>query len=85
MAAGLPIVASRLPAHCDLIRNDGIGTICDSLDDVGRALDSLGDIATNRAMGDSAREWVRAEIGTWDDCAERYAALYRTLLGEATT
>lgn len=84
MAAGLPIIASRLPAHTDLIRNGENGRICDGPDDVGRALDSLDDIAVNTLMGARAREWVGTEIGTWDDCASRYAALYRTLLDEAT-
>jgi hypothetical protein len=84
MAAGLPIIASRLPAHTDLIRNGENGWICDGLDDVGRALDSLDDIAVNTSMGARTREWARTEIGTWDDCASRYAAQYRTLLDEAT-
>jgi len=84
MAAGLPIIASRLPAHTDLIRDGENGRICDDLDDVGRALDSLHDIDVNTSMGARAREWVGTEIGTWDDCAGRYAALYRTLLDEAT-
>jgi hypothetical protein len=32
-------------------------------------------------MGNAAREWVLREIGTWDDCAQRYVAIYRELLG----
>lgn len=82
MAAGLPIIASRLPAHTDLIRDGENGLICDSLDDVGRALDSFDQIAVNTAMGERAREWVSNEIGTWDDCAGRYVILYRALLDE---
>lgn len=83
MAAGLPIIASRLPAHTDLIRDGENGLVCDDLEGVGRALDSLDDIAVNTTMGERAREWVRTEIGTWDDCAGRYVALYRALLDEA--
>lgn len=83
MAAGLPIIASRLPAHTDLIRDGENGRICDGMEDVGRALDSLDGIAVNTAMGQRAREWVGTEIGTWDDCASRYAALYHMLLDEA--
>jgi glycosyltransferase involved in cell wall biosynthesis len=85
MAAGLPIIASRLPAHTDVIRDGENGWICDNAGDVGRALDSLDDIAVNTLMGERAREWVSTEMGTWDDCADRYAALYRTLLDEATS
>lgn len=84
MAAGLPIIASRLPAHTDLFRDDEIGWICDGMDDVGRALDSLDDIDANRKMGERAREWVSTEIGTWDDCAGRYATLYHALLDEVS-
>lgn len=80
MAAGLPIIASRLPAHDDLIRDSETGWICDGMDDTGRALASLDDVAVNTFMGQRGREWVSIEIGTWDDCAGRYAALYRTLL-----
>jgi glycosyltransferase involved in cell wall biosynthesis len=80
MAAGLPIIASRLPAHADLIRDGENGRICDTPAEVGLALDSLDDMAVNAAMGQRAREWVKAEIGTWDDCAGRYVALYRGLL-----
>jgi hypothetical protein len=80
MAAGLPIIASRLPAHADLIRDGENGRICDGPDDVGRALDSLDDIAANKAMGERARQWVHRGTGTWDDCAARYVGLYRALL-----
>lgn len=81
MAAGLPIIASRLPAHADLVRHGETGMLCDSADDVALALDTLEEIDANRRMGENARTRVAAEIGTWDDCAARYAALYRGLMG----
>lgn len=84
MAAGLPIIASRLPAHVDLVRHGESGLICDSPADVGHALDTLGDITANRRMGEYGRNRVAAEIGTWDDCAGRYAGLYRELLDQHT-
>jgi glycosyltransferase involved in cell wall biosynthesis len=84
MASGLPIIASRLPAHAGLIRHRENGWLCDQAMDVGAGLAAFDDIAANQAAGAYARAWVAREIGTWDDCAGRYAALYRTLLDEAT-
>ena len=80
MAAGLPIIASRLEAHTDLIRDGDNGRIADGTDDLGQALATLEDTTVNLAMGQRARDWVKAWIGTWDDCAARYAALYQGLL-----
>lgn len=85
MAAGLPIIASRLSAHSDLIHEGQTGHICDSAEDVGRALDQLGDTGANHLMGTNGREKVAGEIGTWDDCAGRYAAIYQELLGPRGT
>lgn len=80
MAAGLPIIASALPAHADVIQDGQSGFICDDASAVTRALEILGDVEVNSRIGASGREWVAAEIGTWDDCARRYAALYDDLL-----
>lgn len=85
MAAGLPIIASLLPAHADLLQHDGTGLLCDSPQAFERSLRQLEDPAINRRIGSAARTWVRAAVGTWDDCAARYAALYRRLLAEAQT
>ncbi|HET6914349.1 MAG TPA: glycosyltransferase family 4 protein [Rhodanobacteraceae bacterium] len=81
MAAGLPIIASRMPAHADIV-NDGVtGTLCGSPAEYSAALIALEDPGINGRMGNAAREWVLREIGTWDDCAERYVKIYRELLG----
>lgn len=79
MAAGLPIIASRLPAHDDLLIHGQTGWLCDQAADLGTALDYLEDDTANREMGTRARAWVASQIGTWDDCASRYAKLYRSL------
>lgn len=80
MAAGLPIIASALPAHADVIRDGRNGFICSDAPAVARALDMLGDAVVNAQMGANGREWVATEVGTWDDCARRYATLYDDLL-----
>jgi len=81
MAASLPIIASRMPAHASIV-NDGVtGVLCDSPDAYGAALMQLEDARTNRRFGAAAREWAVREIGNWDDCAERYAGIYHELIG----
>lgn len=81
MAAGLPIVASRLPAHDDLLRHRQTGWLTDTQQDFVEGLDWLSEPAHNEALGQQARAWAKRHIGTWDDCAQRYVAAYQTLLG----
>lgn len=80
MASGLPIIASPIAAHRDLL-DASTGILCSDAGQVGHALDLLDDEILNRAMGERARARMRAEIGTWDDCAARYVSIYRALLG----
>lgn len=84
LAAGLPIVASRLPAHDDLLREGNGGVLVDSPETTLDALEELADPAANRALGLRGRARMLADIGTWDDCAGRYVALYRHLQERAT-
>ena len=81
MAAGLPIVASRMPAHASMVEDGVTGSVCSSREDYSAAVLRLEDASTNRDYGAAARAWAAREIGTWDDCANRYARIYRQLLG----
>ena len=80
MAASLPIVASRMPAHADIVTDGATGALCDTPSDYANALDMLEQPDDNLRFGNAARAWATREIGTWDDCAGRYAAVYRRLL-----
>jgi glycosyltransferase involved in cell wall biosynthesis len=80
MAAGLPVLASDLPAHRDIVQHRHTGWLAGKPEDVGEGLDWLDDPANNQHAGQAAREWVKASVGTWDDCAGRYAAAYGSLL-----
>ena len=80
MAAGLPVIASDLPAHRDMVQHRVTGWLTASREELCQGLDWLEDPARNQATGEAARGWVRESIGTWDDCAGRYAAAYRDLL-----
>lgn len=81
MAAGLPVIASAIPAHVDLL-DEHVGFLCRSTEDVGRALDLLDDESRNRRMGNNARIRMQEAVGTWDDCAARYVRIYNDLLAE---
>ena len=81
MAAGLPVIASRIPAHEDMLRHQDTGWLCDSEAGLGNALDALDETGFNRDLGLRAREWARSKIGTWDDCAQRYSDIYTELIG----
>ncbi len=83
MAAGLPVIASVLPAHSDVISHRGTGMLVDSPAALAEALSFLATGHNNRDMGEAARAWVLANVGTWRDCAQRYLAAYQALLGNA--
>lgn len=83
MAAGLPIIASRMPAHADIVSEGVTGVLCASAMEYARAVTAVEDTETNRCMGAAARERIERELGTWDDCAARYVRIYRRLLGES--
>ena len=84
MAAGLPIIASRTPAHANIVTDERTGILCDSTAGYRNALDQLQDVDTNTRFGAAARSWALEKIGTWDDCAQRYTRIYRHLLGRDT-
>lgn len=81
MAAALPIIASRMPAHASIVDDGVTGMLCDSPEGYGAALIRLEDVSTNGRFGTAARDWAVREIGSWDDCAQRYTRIYRELLG----
>lgn len=83
MASALPIIASRMPAHADIVADGVTGALCDAPQDYANALVNLEDPATHLRMGAAARAWASREIGTWDDCATRYMRIYRQLLERA--
>jgi len=80
MASALPIIASRMPAHEDIVADGVTGILCDSESGYAEALEKLEDGDVNWRCGEAARAWVTREIGTWDDCATRYTTIYRRLL-----
>lgn len=80
MAAGLPVLASDLPAHCDMVQHRQTGWLAATRNELCQGLDWLEDPAHNLQTGQAARQWIKGSIGTWDDCASRYVAAYQSLL-----
>lgn len=78
MAAGLPIIASDLAAHRELVEANGAGIICRSAAELEPALETL-ETSTGPEAGKRAREVAARLYGTWDDGAARFASIYRRL------
>jgi len=84
MASSLPIIASRTPAHAGIVREGRTGLLCASTTEYAEALTRLEHDPVNRRFGAEARAEARSEFGIWDDCATRYAGVYRVLLEQST-
>jgi glycosyltransferase involved in cell wall biosynthesis len=80
MASGLPVLASDLPAHTNFLTQKETGLIVRSEEEYISGLEWLSDPTNNEVLSTSSRDWVKKEIGTWDDCAARYVAIYQKLL-----
>ena len=80
MAAGLPVIASDIPAHRDLIRDRETGWLARTPQDIREGVTFLSKRENNDPMGNAARTWVAEHIGTWGDCARRYVDAYRALI-----
>ena len=80
MAAGLPVVASRIAAHADLIRDGETGWLVDDRRQLQQALDRAESTTVADEVGTRARTAIRKEIGTWDDHAARCLSAYHDLL-----
>jgi starch synthase (maltosyl-transferring) len=85
MAAGTPIVASRVEGISDLLVDDRTGLIVppNSAGDLAEAIDRLlADPEHARQMGHSAQHFVRERF-TWDHVITQYEQLYTALLNSA--
>ena len=79
MAAGVPVIASPIDAHRDVIRHGENGWLAGSRDQFASGLQWLSGGNVNMKAGNAAREAIRSSCGTWDDAAERYMEIYEEL------
>lgn len=79
MAAGLPVLASDLLAHRDMLQHQRTGWLAATRLEVEQGLNWLERPGNSRLSGELARQWIKSSIGTWDDCADRYVQAYRDL------
>lgn len=80
MASGLPVIASAIPAHQDIVVEGVTGHLCNLQQEYSEALERLENSAHNKTYGAAARARIAQELGSWDDCAARYVKIYRDLL-----
>jgi glycosyltransferase involved in cell wall biosynthesis len=80
MASGVPVIASDMPAHRDVILHRKTGWLVSNVDDFHKAFVASSDTNTNLTTGNSARTWVKQNIGTWDDCAARFIKAYQDVM-----
>ncbi len=80
MASGLPIIASSIEAHKNFITNKKTGLIINSKEEFSEGINWLSNIDNNQKISSQAQKWVMKEIGTWEDCAQRYIKAYNQLL-----
>jgi glycosyltransferase involved in cell wall biosynthesis len=80
MAAGLPIIASRLPAHENILTHGQTGWLCDTPAGFSKGIEQLHETTENIRIGRAARAWVHDAVGTWDDCAARYNRIYKRMI-----
>ncbi|MBI3861746.1 MAG: glycosyltransferase [Planctomycetia bacterium] len=82
MAAGLPVVATRVEGVAELVREGetGLTVPAESPQELAGAIEKLlGDPEAAWAMGHAGRERAAAEF-TWETMTRRYEALYESLL-----
>ena len=80
MAAAIPIIASRLPAHETIVRDNQTGFIVDDASQLASRMERVEDPETGSKLGLQARKEMRGTPGTWDDAADRFQAIYLQLL-----
>lgn len=82
MAAGLPIIATNIEAHRNFITHKRTGCLVDTQKEFIKCFEWLAEKDNRSLVAKTAASWVLENIGTWSDCADRYARAYRLLIEE---
>lgn len=80
MAAGLPVIASPIAAHCETIVSGEHGYLVNSCAELQQAMAAITDPLQRSVLSSNCRQHSQSHYGTWRDCLERYITLYGSLL-----
>ena len=80
MAAGVPVIASDIPAHKSVIKHQDTGWLVTSRQSFQQGIDWLSDPDNRQRVAENAKHWVMKNVGTWQDCANRFIDIYRRAL-----
>ncbi|MCF8068380.1 MAG: glycosyltransferase family 4 protein [Desulfobacterales bacterium] len=80
MASGLPVIASNLKAHTDVIQHRETGYIVTSQKQLLESICFLSNPVNNLYVGNKSKKRIKKHIGTWDDCANRFNNIYQSLI-----
>jgi len=79
MAAGMPVIASKIPAHEEVISPAEHGYLVSSAIEFQQAINQVADPDNHRRLSDNCRSTSGHEYGKWNDALERYRVLYGML------
>lgn len=79
MAAGLPIIASGIPAHQDFIVEGENGFLVQNRAELASAMSQVEDQAFNSMASERAKRWAQTNVGTWRACADKYLEIHAEL------
>jgi len=85
LAAGIPVIASRIPGHETALKDGDHGRLVETQAEFEGVIRSLTAPTVNMAAGIEARRWARSNVGTWADCASRYRKLYTQVLNTGSS
>lgn len=79
MAAGMPVISSKIPAHEEVICPGEHGYLVSSAIEFQQAIEQVSDPDNHRRLSESCRGTSEHEYGKWNDALERYRELYGML------
>jgi glycosyltransferase involved in cell wall biosynthesis len=84
LAAGVPVISTRLPGVAGLVEDGVSGWLVDVEDAAGmaRALEAACDLQMRVSFGNTARQRAKSRNETWDGAAASYALLFASLVDQ---
>lgn len=79
MAAGMPVIASKIPAHEETVCQGEQGYLVGSAQEFKQAMSQVCIPDNYERLSGNCRETSLSEYGTWRDCLNRYLELYGML------